>query len=439
MRRNRISKSLSRDCLSEHGRQPWLPLLAVAVVSAIGCQATEASKRAPNPLIATQPDGMLQRQDRSAVVQAAATELQKTTWIVAQIDPLPTAAAGATTVSVDITTAADLTDEDTTGKDAANELPPPLAVGLQPLAESQQHDAAEELPPPLVGLLDLQMVVAAATQSFPSVREAAQLRDEALGASQQALGEFDDRLEAFTINQPLGYYENYRHGVSWSRPLENGGVGYAGYRIGRGRFEPWYGGRDTDNSGEFRVGFEIPLLQSRAIDSRRTAVRLAALDLQKSDPQLFQQVLAAQGDAAEAYWQWVAVGQQYRVAQDLMRLAEERVQRIQRQIDAGDVAQIVGIDNRRLLALRRSRLIEVRQRWDAAAVRLSLYYRDVAGRPIAVTEDALPEIFPAAPNALIDLPADISSALEQRPELAILRVSGEQLHGAAFGNQPTTS
>jgi hypothetical protein len=359
----------------------------------------------------------------AAAVQAAGPAAGPA-WIVAQSDPLAGDTPGNPGDGAAITEPAGAAAEQ-----AADPVLPPPPIGTdRRVTDPEGTQPIEELPAPTeTQLLDLETVLISATESFPSVREAAQLRAEALGESQRALGEFDDRLEAFTINQPMGFYQNYRHGISWSRPLENGGVAYTGYRIGRGRFEPWYGGRDTDDSGEFRVGFEIPLLQNRAIDPRRTAVRLAALDIQRASPELFQQVLGAQVEAAEAYWQWVAAGQRYEIAEELMMLAEERVERIQRQIDAEDVARIVGVDNRRLLAQRRSLLIEARRAWDAAAVRLSLYYRNPAGVPISVADAALPEVFPEAPSPAVNLEIDITEAMDLRPELAILRIASEQL------------
>ncbi len=270
-------------------------------------------------------------------------------------------------------------------------------------------------------------VLISATQSFPAIREASLLRSLAIGNQIAALGEFDDKLEAFTINQPLGFYENYRHGVGWKKPLTLGGTGYVGYRLGDGSFEPWYGNRETNQGGEFKAGFDIPLLQNRSIDPRRTAVRIASLDIQRANPELFQQVLTTQYEATNAYWTWVAASKQYKIAMELMRLAEERVDRIEKQIKAGDVARIVGIDNRRLLASRREKLIEARQKHDSSAIKLSLYYRDSVGRPVLPTLESQPLDFPLMPDASIDVNAEINRALTNRPELEILGVVEEQI------------
>ena len=323
----------------------------------------------------------------------------------------------------------------------------PQTPGLEAVATPQEtvdRDDLEEssgemtLPSPVIipeivpakvaaKTVTIEDVLISATESFPAIREASLLRSLAIGNQISALGEFDDKIEAFTINQPLGFYENYRHGVGWKKPLTLGGTGYLGYQLGDGSFEPWFGERETNEGGEFKAGFDIPLFQNRAIDPRRTAVRLASLDVQRANPELFQQVLMTQFEATDAYWTWVAASKQYAIAMELMRLAEVRVDQIEKQIQAGDLARIVGIDNRRLLALRREKLIEAKQKHDSSAIKLSLYYRDSLGRPLLLTLDSQPKDFPPLPAASIDVGAEIVRALTNRPELEILGVIEEQI------------
>jgi outer membrane protein TolC len=313
---------------------------------------------------------------------------------------------------------------DGTARRPLTEALPPPAMRDDAAAKDEDEEKEKEANAarPRVPPLFIEDVVLSATESFPAIREVAQLRTIAIGTQISALGEFDDKLEGYTINQPLGFYENYRHGIALKRPLIMGGTAYTGYRIGDGSFEPWYGERETDEGGEFKVGIDIPLLQNRAIDPRRTAVRLASLDVQRASPELYQQVLTTQFEAAGAYWVWVASAKQYEISLELMELAEQRVEQIQKQIDLGDVAPIVGIDNRRLLALRRAKLIESRQKLDASAIKLSLYFRDGMGRPTRPVFEARPKDFPPLPTDKIDEDAEIRRAVTNRPELAILGI-----------------
>jgi len=110
-----------------------------------------------------------------------------------------------------------------------------------------------------------------------------------------------------------------------------------------------------------------------------------------------------------------------------MELAEERVDRIETQIQAGDVARIVGIDNRRLLAMRRAKMIESRQKLDSAAIKLSLYFRNEVGRPMRPLPSAQPKDFPSLPTRPIDINTAIVRAMDNRPELAIFTIMEEQV------------
>jgi len=300
--------------------------------------------------------------------------------------------------------------------------------GTPDLKSERDEKDAEVLPAPSPDdSLSIEDVILSATESFPAIREASLLRSLAIGNQIAAMGEFDDKLEAYTINQPLGFYETYRHGFGWKNPLMMGGTTYLGYSLGDGNFEPWFGERETNEGGEFKAGFDIPLLQNRAIDPRRTALRLASLDIQRANPELFQQVLMTQYEAVSAYYDWFAAAKQYSISLELMELAEERVDRIEKQIEAGDVARIVGIDNRRLLALRRAKLIESRQKLDSAAIKLSLYYRDSMGRPVRPLPETQPKDFPSLPTEPIDENAEVVRAIANRPELRIFEIIEEQL------------
>ena len=115
-------------------------------------------------------------------------------------------------------------------------------------------------------------VIASTFRSFPEIEIARLEANVARGEITQANGAYDLHLDYFSLNQPVGYYENSRSGVSLSRQLWWGGYAIAGYRIVRGVFEPWYKERETNKGGEFRVGWVQPLLQGRAIDPYRVAL-----------------------------------------------------------------------------------------------------------------------------------------------------------------------
>lgn len=284
--------------------------------------------------------------------------------------------------------------------------------------ESSRQDVPE---------LVLDEVVASVRNYYPKIREAVARQAEASGQITTALGGFDLVLDGHSINQPLGFYENYRHGVGLKQPLWNGGYASAGYRIGRGFFEPYLFERATNDGGEFKLGFDVPLLQGRDIDKRRAALRAAELRRGQTNPELFFEILMAQGDAAIAYWTWVSAGLNVEIQEALLKLARDRVAQFEERIKQGDIERFQRIDNDRLIASREIKLIDSQRKFGQSAVKLSLYLRDAAGMPVLPPPNAIPEEFPKLPENEINSNAMIDAALANRPETRIFQFDAATL------------
>ncbi len=412
----------------------WLLTLCVFVSSNLGCRSSRVVKLksldspvsvAPTPKSVTAPASPVAPATHLEPIQSDTPTPQQpdTAGLSGEVNTETTSLAEAIQTQPPTATARPKDNENSGATDGSSGQPLKQKLNAQVL----------DLPPPASSLqtapteLAVDDVIASATERFPSVREATLLRALAIGDQISAMGEFDDKLEAYSINQPLSYYENYRHGVGIKHPLYMGGTAYAGYRVGRGDFEPWYKERETNDGGEFKVGLNMPLLRDRAIDYRRTAVRIATLEIQKSNPQLYHQVLQTQLEAATAYWNWYSAAKQHEVALQLMSIAEKRVDQIEKQIAAGDVAKLVGIDNSRLLTMRRAKLIEAKQKLDIYAIKLSLYHRDEFGRPIQASANTKPINVPAISERVVNVSDEISRAQLNRPELQELNLLEQQL------------
>ena len=288
----------------------------------------------------------------------------------------------------------------------------------------------ESIPTPTLELAD---VVASVRNAYPKIREAIARQDEASGGILAAFGNFDTKLEGETINQPVSFYENYRHQVGVKQPLWNGGSVGVGYRLGRGDFEPWYQERPTNEGGEFKLGVDLPILQGRLIDKRRTELFTAEIRRDQTNPELYLEILMAQGDAAAAYWNWVASGINVQIQEEILELGRQRVEIFQREIEAGKKAEIVALENDQLIASRELKLIEAERKFGQSAVKLSMYLRDLNGSPLLPPPNGVPEEFPSVPADAIDPSALINTAIAQRPEtrifqfdLSSLRVQLEQ-------------
>ena len=275
--------------------------------------------------------------------------------------------------------------------------------------------------------LTLEQVLDSVANCYPEIEVAIGEIESANGKVLASWGEFDQIFSAHSISQPLGFYQTYRNGAGISRPLFSGGEVYGTYRIGDGNFEPWFGERETNEAGEFKAGFSIPLVKDRSIDERRAKLFSSGLQRDQVEANVEARLLMFQRFATQSYWDWVAAGQAVQIQQRLLKLAEQRVDQISERIEKGDLAEIARIDNDRFIAKRKNDLIKSQRLLEKTAIKLSLFWRDENCCPLIASESRLPAIFPVGSKILDgQLAADIMMALSVRPELEELRAAREE-------------
>lgn len=288
--------------------------------------------------------------------------------------------------------------------------------------------AAETRPAGPTEPIQLQQVVDAIYQSYPLLQVALFERNIAAGDNVTAQGEFDFKLKAESANTPQGFYQTYRNAVGFDQPLYGGGSVFGAYRIGRGTFEPWYLERQTNDGGEFKLGFAVPLWQNRTVDERRAQLWRTAYGRELVEPEIRTQLLLFVRDGSVAYWEWVGAGLQLRYAEELLRLAQDRDSQLRRQVQEGDRPESDLTDNERLIVSRRVKRLESLRKHQTTAAKLSLYLRLENGAPFVPTPELLPESFPdpqPVQRELMD--RDIALAQSRRPELLALDIIRQQL------------
>ncbi|MFN9345513.1 MAG: TolC family protein, partial [Planctomycetota bacterium] len=229
-------------------------------------------------------------------------------------------------------------------------------------------------------------------------------------------------------NQPVGYYENSRSGVSLSRQLWWGGYAIAGYRIGRGFFEPWYKERETNKGGEFRVGWVQPLLQGRAIDPYRVALFQANLNQLAVAPEIQQNVLGASLAAAASYWDWVEAGNVLRAQEQLLELAIKRNDGLTKLLDRGLSTRKELAINAQTISERQLKVFESRQKFRDTAFKLAVFLRNQDGTPMLARPEWLPRDFPKITELeLQDFETAFLEAQQRRPELALINIDLQKL------------
>lgn len=259
--------------------------------------------------------------------------------------------------------------------------------------------------------------------SFPLLQAAFFSRNVAGGEQLAAQGGFDMKLKAAAETGPTGYYETYRNSVGMVQPLYGGADVFAGYRVGRGYYQPWYLERQTNDGGEFKAGVVIPFARNRSIDERRANLWRSGLDVQIVEPEIQSQLISFVQDASYAYWDWVAAVGKLRIAERVLNLALDRTDRIKNQVEAGLIDPPELTDNLRLVAERRVYVAISTRMVREKAVKLSLFSRDAAGMPLVPTVDespGFPEPQPVDPELVM---TDGLLAIESRPELRVLSLT----------------
>jgi len=315
------------------------------------------------------------------------------------------------------------TDDDDSEKDESDE-----DTDDEDSGEDSEDDELLRLlsAPRLAGLgdqtdgLPLQQVIASVQGFFPLLEIALLERDRTAGDQLAAWGEFDTKLKARTENQSLGFYENYQHGAGVVQPLYRGGEVYGGYRTGRGVFEPWYQERQTNEGGEFKAGFQVPLMRDKAIDARRADLWRATYDRQLAEPIIRIEVINAIREASITYWFWVAAGQQVQIGEAALQFAARRNSQVSRRVEEGDLGPPALTDNRRAILERESKLIDLQRKRIQTAIKLSLFLRDPTTAPRIPDESELPAFPEIAAYDVSQLQSDIAYATRMRPELVAL-------------------
>ncbi len=276
--------------------------------------------------------------------------------------------------------------------------------------------------------LQLSDVVASTYRAFPLLEIARLQAGVAGGQQQSALGAYDVKLEYYSLNQPVGFYETYRNEIGVARQLWWGGYESAGYKSGRGEFEPWYKERETNEGGEFKVAIVQPLLQGRAIDPSRVELFQSNLRRQAVGPEIQNQVLIAGQEAARAFWNWVEIGNVLKSQERLLDIAVKRGEQLELSKAAGLASALQVSLNAQEIYKRLIKRNETRQKFLDSAIKLSLYLRDESGRPMLVPPGWLPGDFPKVGGVPVgDFETDLQTAFSARPELVLIELDRQSL------------
>lgn len=286
------------------------------------------------------------------------------------------------------------------------------------------------------GRLTLQGFVQSIDSNFPKLLSADAERRLAIAKLLEKAGAFDpvvthisEYLRVQDIFTP-GKAKDAIHNESRVDLLTRSGMKvFAGMRLNpndtKTPFVP------TGSSGEYFAGVVMPLLRGRGINEKSTAEKQAKL----SQPLAQQLYLTARMEilmkAAGVYWEWLGSKSRLLVSNDLLSIAEQRVNQIRERAQSGDAPALEVVEAEQEVERRKANVVKAQRDLQKTSIQMSVFlWRQ------NLTPDTVPEI--SAMPELAPLPQKVSDevrlsarkvAILQRPELK--RIAAERRIGLA--------
>lgn len=257
----------------------------------------------------------------------------------------------------------------------------PQPARAVPAEQAQASTAQMTGPDAQSGVMTRDALLASSREQYPEILAMLADRAVAAGKLRASQGAFDLFLES----DAKGWFNGFYQGSATAsvgleqRFRDRGGALYGQYRISEGDLPVYEDVSFTDNLGEVKIGAVFALMRDRAIDGDRAIITDLSLAGQQAAIEAYLVQLGVQRRALIAYWNWLANGQVMDLYADMLRTAEARQAAFERQFEEGAIAEIVLVENRRVIASRTSQLALAEQNFQLAANNLSMFWRGPDG------------------------------------------------------------
>ncbi|MBL7999913.1 MAG: TolC family protein [Candidatus Kapabacteria bacterium] len=269
---------------------------------------------------------------------------------------------------------------------------------------------------PAADTLRLEELFAAINANHPKLRAAILGVERADASVMRAWGTLDPQLRSqYNVKQQDGKFKNNEFGGDLTVPIYWGPKVVAGFRRNLGFFD-----QDvlTPESGELSVALQVPLWRNIMIDKNRASIQKAEALQPGAQANLTEQRNELFLKSSEKYWDWSAAYQKFRIAQQLLTIAEFRFESIKQEVQRGERAIIDSVEAYQEIQRRLGSYVKSRRDVEKAIIAVSIFLWNADGTsaaiPIAIAPASLP-----APQLLNfnQYGADKSNALLFRPEL----------------------
>jgi outer membrane protein TolC len=265
--------------------------------------------------------------------------------------------------------------------------------------------------------------------TFPAILEAFEREAAARSDQLSADGAFDLMLKGEAYDRLSGSFSGGFAKAEARQPLRPlGAEVFGSYRLSDGRFPIYENINNTNQAGEVKVGALFSLLRNRDIDSRRFAVEDTRLAASQARLDVLLVQLNVQHEALRAYWRWVAAGEEIRVFEELLEIAEARQVGLTREVNEGARARIALTENEQNLLRRRTLLEQARRDFLTASNSLGFYLRGSDGQMIVPTREMLPDLGRMKAVAPVEqlVATPLSTVIQSRPELQTFKLALER-------------
>lgn len=183
----------------------------------------------------------------------------------------------------------------------------------------------------------------------------------------------------------------------------------------------------TGRSGEYFLGFKIPLARGAGINPKLAALRQARQGIPLADALFAEFRLEVLFQAASSYWDWAAAVQRREVARRILELARVRAQAVRDRAEAGDLPLIDSVEAGQEVQRREEQLQKAERDVQKESLKLSLYLWEPNETPAVAPPPSSAPPVPAPADVIDEAEAQVAreEAVRQRPELRALSAARE--------------
>lgn len=292
-----------------------------------------------------------------------------------------------------------------------------LFMNQRALAQNTELNAIDSL--------TLDEVLAIVNANHPKLMEIRLGRNRAEAQIMRAWSGLDPQLSAeIGGKNEKESYKSQTSSATMEVPLYWGPKLIAGWRRNLGLFDE---DQNTLISGEVSFGIMLPLWRNIMIDKNRAAIQKAEQNPTIAEAEILEIRNELFLKASEKYWDWSGALAKLKIAQDLLSIAEFRLQGITAELNSGERARIDSIEMSQEIQRRRGAFFKARRDVEKAGIALSVFLWNNDGTPANIPPGIAPinpmEVFPLDTTTFR---RDKEQALQKRPELTINQAEQNQ-------------